>query len=81
MTTAEFENPEPAVSFQWTVGQIVTALCEAGLVLEQLREYPYCNGARLFDGMRPLGKRRFGLPEGMVELPLMVGLSARRPGS
>ena len=74
-----FANPEPAHSFQWTVAAIVQAIVDAGLVLETLREYPYANGCELFEGMRALEGRRYALPEGQPELPLMLGLSARRP--
>ena len=38
---------------------------DAGLFIEQLREYPYANGCLLFDGMEPLPGRRFGMPKGV----------------
>lgn len=74
-----FRNPHPTAEFSWSVGDILTALLDAGLVLEQFREYPYANGCRLFAGMRPLPHRRFAMPEGAMDLPLMVGVVARKP--
>ena len=74
----EFLNPEPAYSFQYTVAQTVQALADAGLCIEQLREYPYANGACVFDGMRSLPGRRYGMPEGTPAMPLMLGIVAAR---
>lgn len=71
-----FVNPEPAVSFQYTVAQTVQAIADAGLCVETLREYPYANGCVLFDGMEPLPGRRFGMPPGVPAMPLMLGLVA-----
>jgi hypothetical protein len=69
-----FENPEPATCFQHTVAQLVQAFADAGLFLEQLREYPYANGCLLFDGMEPLPGRRFAMPKGVPAMPLMLGM-------
>lgn len=71
-----FENPEPASSFQHTVAQTVQVLADAGLFIEQLREYPYANGCLLFEGMEPLPGRRFGMPKGVPAMPLMLGVVA-----
>jgi SAM-dependent methyltransferase len=76
---ADFRNPHRAHEFAWGLGDLVTALLGAGLVLEALREYPYSNGARLFSGMREVPGRRMLPPEGIPHLPLMFGLSARKP--
>jgi 2-polyprenyl-3-methyl-5-hydroxy-6-metoxy-1,4-benzoquinol methylase len=71
-----FENPEPAMAFQQTVAQTVQVLADAGLFIEQLREYPYANGCLLFDGMEPLPGERFGMPKGVPAMPLMLGVVA-----
>jgi len=73
---AGFVNPEPAYSFQWTVASLVQALADAGMRVESLREYGYANGCELFEGMRRIPGRRFALPEGQPEVPLMLGLTA-----
>jgi SAM-dependent methyltransferase len=72
----DFVNPEPAFSFQHTVAQTVQVLADAGLFIEQLREYPYANGCLLFEGMEPLPGRRFGMPKGVPAMPLMLGVVA-----
>lgn len=74
----DFVNPYPDHTYPWGIGQIVTALAGAGLRVERLEEYPYSNGAMIVEGMRDLGGRRWGVPEGVPELPLMFGLAARR---
>jgi SAM-dependent methyltransferase len=75
----DFRNPHPTQEFSWTIGDVLTAILAAGLVLEQFHEYPYANGCRLFADMRELPGRRFAMPAGAMDLPLMFGLVARRP--
>jgi SAM-dependent methyltransferase len=71
-----FVNPEAAYAFQHTVAQTVQVLADAGLFIEQLREWPYANGCLLFEGMEPLPGRRFAMPKGVPAMPLMVGVVA-----
>lgn len=71
-----FVNPEPSVGFQHTVAQTVQAIADAGLFVEALREYPYANGCKVFDGMERLPGRRYGMPPGVPSMPLMLGLVA-----
>ncbi|PXC06718.1 class I SAM-dependent methyltransferase, partial [Pseudomonas aeruginosa] len=44
-----------------------------------LEEYPYANGWAGFDGMRDGGGGRMLPPADRPRLPLMYGLSARKP--
>lgn len=60
------------------LGQVVDSLLRAGLALETLREYPYANGCRVNPALVQDG-RRWVWPPGTARVPLMVGLSARRP--
>jgi SAM-dependent methyltransferase len=75
----DFTNPESSHEFLHTLGSIVDAVARAGLVIERLAEYPYANGCRFFSTMVDLGGRRWGMPPGAPDVPLMFGLSARRP--
>ena len=75
----DWQNPETAYSFQWTVGDIVTSVARAGLVVETLREYEYANGCEIFDGMKLIEGRRYTVPDSMASVPLMLGLRARLP--
>ncbi len=72
----DFRNPEPCYLFQWGLGEVVTALIDAGLRLTTLREYPYVNGERPFDRMRAGEDRRMYPPDDVPALPLMYGLVA-----
>ena len=76
--TAEsaFANPEPTVEFAYTSGALVSALAGAGLHVEAMREYPFINGRQLFAGMQPLPGRRYGMPAGLPQLPLMLSIVA-----
>lgn len=74
----DFSNPYPGHEFNWGIGEIVTALLEAGLRLEVLREYPYANGFPAIGGTVPLAGGRFAPPEGRPRVPLMFGLRARK---
>jgi hypothetical protein len=76
----DFQNPFPSYVFRWGLGEVVTAVAEAGLALSVLREYPYVNGGKPAPGARDLPGGRWALPEGSPALPLMYGLAARRPG-
>lgn len=72
-------NETPATSWQHGLGQIVSAVCRAGLLLECLEEFPHSNGSRPF-ACAVLGEdRRYRFPEGKPRFPLMFGLRARKP--
>jgi SAM-dependent methyltransferase len=71
-------NTVPAQSWQYGVGDIVTALASAGLRIEVLREYPHANGCRVIDGLVPGEGRRWVWPEGVARVPLMFGVVAGR---
>jgi SAM-dependent methyltransferase len=75
----DFQNPHACHEFFWGIGEVVQALLDAGLMLETLREYPYTNGCVFYEGQHSDDGRRYRLPEGVPELPLMYGLSARKP--
>lgn len=61
------------------MGQVITALVQAGLVVERFEEYPYANGWKPFKGMRDIGDRRMAPPENLPRIPLMYSLAARKP--
>ena len=73
-----FENPEGCYLFRWGLGEVVTALAEAGLRITALEEYPYANGERKFASMRELPGRRMVPPEHIPTVPLMYGIRAEK---
>jgi SAM-dependent methyltransferase len=73
-----FVNPHRSHECEWGIAEVVTALLKAGLVLTALEEYPYSNGAKLFEGMREIPGHRMLPPEGVPSLPLMYGLVAQK---
>jgi SAM-dependent methyltransferase len=74
----DFVNPHRGHEFQWGIGEVATALLDAGLAVTTLREYPYMNAAKLFDRMRELPGKRMVPPEDVPNLPLMFGLVATK---
>src|ERR671917_70721 len=72
----DFENSEACHLFRWGLGEVVTALAEAGLRITALEEYPYANGERKFAGMRELRGKRMVPPEDVPTIPLMYGIRA-----
>jgi SAM-dependent methyltransferase len=74
-----FRNPYRTHEFTWGIGEVVTALLEAGLMLEVLKEYPYTNGCKIFERMRETPGRRMVPPEDVPNLPLMYAIAARKP--
>ncbi len=72
-------NEIPATSWQHGLGQIVTAIAQAGLVLDRLDEWPHSNGSRPAACMVLGDDRRYRFPEGTPRLPLMFGIRASKP--
>jgi len=75
----DFKNPHPSHGFQWGIGDIINPLLRHGLMLERLEEYCYANGWNGIAGMREAPGNRYLLPEGVPELPLLLGLQVRKP--
>jgi SAM-dependent methyltransferase len=75
----DFQNPYRVHEFFWGIGQIVTALLATGLQLTTLKEYPYSNGFKPFHQMQELPNRRWSIPEGQPNLPLMYAIAAQKP--
>lgn len=75
----KWRNPEPAVAFQWTLADQLTALARAGLVLDALTEQPWANGCRIHDDLIMDEQRRWHRRPGIAKLPLMFGVVAHKP--
>jgi SAM-dependent methyltransferase len=73
-----------SVEYTWnhSLGEIVTALTEAGLAPEYLREYPFTDHATQFRALerRPDGWSEFRDPRLRAAIPLMFALRAHKPG-
>ena len=74
----DFVNPHRGHEFLWGIGEVATALLDAGLTVTALREYPYANAAKLFERMRELPGKRMVPPEDVPSVPLMFALAAQR---
>ena len=61
------------------LGEIVTALVDAGLRIERLDEFPFLEWPADFLVQREPGSSQYVLPEGPGELPLMFSLLASKP--
>lgn len=75
----DFKNPHPVYEFLWTIGDILTALLDAGFTIDQYKEYPYANGTKIFDDMIEKQGRKMHPPKGTPSLPLMYSVSATKP--
>jgi SAM-dependent methyltransferase len=62
-----------------SLANIVDAVASSGLRLETLREWMWSNGWKPFENMRAVDGRRWAMPEGTPQLPLMFGLVASKP--
>ncbi|MEW5849626.1 MAG: class I SAM-dependent methyltransferase [Myxococcota bacterium] len=74
----DFRNPHACHGFYWTSAELLSAMIGGGLVVETVREYPYSNGCRLYEGMVQEEGNRWRMPKGAPEIPLMLGCVARR---
>lgn len=68
------------VEYEWMhpLGEVVTALLQAGLQLEFLHEHPF-TVFQAFPFLVPNGEGYWVEPEGKEQLPLMFSLKARKP--
>jgi SAM-dependent methyltransferase len=73
-----FKNRHASHEFAWATSEIITALLEAGLVLEHFREYDYCNDPIMKD-MKDLGNGRWTVPDGKPSIPFMYSIAAAKP--
>lgn len=74
----DFKNPHRVHEFTWGIGEIVSALLEAGLMLTSLKEYPYSWGFKPYENMQHVDNRWY-LPADQPNLPLMFSLTAQKP--
>lgn len=72
-----YSNTYPSHEFQWTIGDILTAIIESGLRIKSFQEYPFSNGAKIVPGMKLGRKNRYYPPDHLPRLPLMYGLEAQ----
>jgi 2-polyprenyl-3-methyl-5-hydroxy-6-metoxy-1,4-benzoquinol methylase len=73
----DFKNPFRGHQYTWGIGEIVTALLEAGLSLDHLKEYSYVNGFKPFEGMLTAGRRCY-FPADQPSIPLMFSIVAHK---
>jgi SAM-dependent methyltransferase len=73
-----FQNPEIVHEFAWSLSEIITALLDAGLILEHFREYEHASH-KLYHRMVDLGGGQWALPPDVPSFPLMYSLVARKP--
>lgn len=76
--TKDFENPHASHEFAWGTAEIITALLDAGLVLEHFREYEDAPH-KLYDEMAELAPGIWTLPDGVPKFPLVYTIAARKP--
>jgi len=72
-----FRNPHQGHTFLWTLGELLTAIGQAGLCLKRLHEYPHSIAMR-FSPMREIPGYRTMPLEGMPLAPLLFGLQAEK---
>ena len=73
-----FKNRHASHEFAWATSEVITALLDAGFVLEHFREYDYCNDP-IFKEMKDIGHGRWTVPDGKPSIPFMYSIAARKP--
>ena len=69
----DFQGKCRIYEFAWGVSDVLNALLGAGMSLIRFEEYPFCNGARLFNRMENREGRRYFPAADCPQLPLMYG--------
>jgi SAM-dependent methyltransferase len=72
------EGVETSYEWQWTLGDIITGLAEAGLRIEFLREWPFVSSFRYWDWLEERENGTYYIPKGRAQVPLSFSLSATR---
>ena len=75
---ADYVPKNTSAEWEWTVGDIINALINAGLQLEFVNEYEKLF-FRMFPSMTTEDGRWFRLPKYSKKLPLLLTLRARKP--
>ncbi len=73
-----FTNPYPTYEFAWGIGDVVTALVEAGLTIRTLKEYLYAHTNHKYERMRQNALGQWLPPEGIPNMPLVYGIMAQK---
>ncbi len=76
-TDAHFEH-RVTYEYNHSLGDIVSALIDAGLQIEFLHEHPFAAWAR-FSSMKKAGDGYYYLPAGDIRFPFMFSLRAHKP--
>jgi SAM-dependent methyltransferase len=76
-----YENPFPSHEFAWGVGDVLSALLDAGMVISGFKEYPYSNGFKPYPQMEQMEGRRMVLPDPFPKVPLMYSVTAEKPAA
>ena len=75
---ADFAGTCEAYEFFWGLSDVFGALTRAELRLRRFEEYPFTNGAAMFNAMIPGEGRRLLPPPDAPQLPLMYGVAFER---
>jgi 2-polyprenyl-3-methyl-5-hydroxy-6-metoxy-1,4-benzoquinol methylase len=73
-------HAQPFTNYQWnySLGEVLTALIQAGLRVEFLHEFPFCGYPHL-PWMQKSADGWWRLPKGMPEIPFLFSLKATKP--
>jgi SAM-dependent methyltransferase len=77
-TVADYSGDYSCHTFDWGLGEIVTALANAGLHILTLKEYPYSRCIHHFAEMRATSDGRVISPAEIPAFPLLYGISATK---
>ena len=73
----EFSSELPTHEWFHSLGEVFDAVTRAGLTVESFREYPFCI-YRAREGMVKGGEGLWRMPQGVLEVPLMFSIRARK---
>lgn len=73
----DFKNPHRVHEFTWGIGEIVSAVLNAGLTLTSLKEYPFTQGFKPYEHMQR-AEGRWYLPPDQPTIPLMYSITAQK---
>lgn len=76
----DFANPHACHEFIWSESDIIGAVARSGLILDDVRDYPYSNGCKILGNMILKEGNRWHLPEDKPEMAIMLAFAAHKAG-
>ena len=75
---APFVNPHRTFQYAWGLGETIQVLIDAGIHLDNIKEFTYSNGCKIHPKCVDIGQKKFSMPSNIPPIPLMFAIAAHK---